>query len=141
MSKNKIRQHQTHTRKELGERKKTKKSFLTKILDRIVTYLFGAEFLENKKNYPILKYLVFLCLLFMIYIAYGYRTEKLVRKVNALQHEVSDLRAEYIFTTGELMFVKKQSHLSDRTKKLGLVSSTTPPHIIITSAENLEKDE
>jgi hypothetical protein len=77
----------------------------------------------------------------MIYIFYGYRSEKQIRKANRLEKEVNELRSEFIFSTGELMFLKKQSNLAEEVKKLGLKASTTPPYNNKTSTENLEKDE
>lgn len=118
--------------------KSNKKRF--QIPTRIGTVLFGAGFLEDKKNAPVLRYIFFLCLIFMLYIFYGYRSEKQIREANKLEKEVNELRSEFIFTTGELMFLKKQSNLSGQVKKIGLKASTNPPYIIKTSVQNIETE-
>ncbi|MCX8080732.1 MAG: FtsL-like putative cell division protein [Bacteroidia bacterium] len=140
MSKNKLRKHTRELHEEkprtYTQTKKSKNRFT--LHKRLSNFLFGAGFLEDARNAPVFRYLMFLSLLFMAYIFYGYRSEKQIRKANKLQKEIQELRAEYIFTTGELMFLKKQSRLSENVKKLGLKSSTTPPYIIKTNKENLE---
>jgi Ca2+/Na+ antiporter len=145
MSKNKIRNTNSlkHEVNSLASEKKSPKlkSSRFNVVSKLSTLIFGAGFLEDKKNTPVLRYLIFLCLLFMIYIFYGYRSEKQIRKANKLEKEVNELRSEFIFSTGELMFLKKQSNLSEEVKKLGLKASTTPPFIIKTSSQNLERDE
>lgn len=145
MSKNKIRNSDPlkHEVKSLPSEKKASKKKISRlnVVSKLGTLIFGAGFLEDKKNTPVLRYLIFLCLLFMIYIFYGYRSEKQIRKANKLEKEVNELRSEFIFSTGELMFLKKHSNLSESVKKLGLKSSITPPYIIKTSSQNLERDE
>lgn len=145
MSKNKIRNTNPlkHEISAMSSEVKVpkKRSSRFNVVSKLSTLIFGAGFLEDKKNTPVLRYLIFLCMLFMIYIFYGYRSEKQIRKANKLEKEVNELRSEFIFSTGELMFLKKQSNLSEEVKKLGLKASTKPPYIIKTSSQNLERDE
>lgn len=80
-----------------------------------------------------LPYIVFLVILAFIYIANRYHAEKVVRQNVELTKEISDLRAEAITTSSELMFISKQSEVSKLVEKrgLGLKESVEPPRKIV----------
>jgi cell division protein FtsL len=106
---------------------------------KIMSFFFGGQFLEDKKNVHLLYFLFFLSALFIVYIYYGYWSEKLIRKANRLQKELNEQRSEYIYMTGECMFLKKQSQLAERAKAAGIYMSVTPPIILLTDSSYIEK--
>lgn len=73
---------------------------------------------------PKAMFVVFICLL---YIANNHWAERMVRKIDALQTEVEELRADYISLKSEYMFAGKQSEVAKRVKAMGLRESRTPP--------------
>jgi hypothetical protein len=74
-------------------------------------------------------YILFLTLLGIIYIGNRFHAEKMVRQINELKIEVSNLRAEQITTTSELMNISRPSEVNAlvESKGLGLKESLEPP--------------
>lgn len=79
-----------------------------------------------KKQFPYILFLVFLA---VVYIANRYHAEKIVRRMQVVQQEIKELRAESITTTAELMFLSKQSEVTRgiRANGLELHESVEPP--------------
>lgn len=87
--------------------------------------------LENyfEEGFPV-KYLpkiLFVMVLGLIYISNTHYGEKTVRKINNIQAEVEDLRADYTTLKADLMFASKQSEVAKKVKELELKESLTPP--------------
>ncbi len=78
-------------------------------------------------------YILFITMLAFIYIGNRYRAEKIVRKTIDLQKELSELRAEAITTSSELMFISKQSEVVKMVEEQGLdlKESVEPPMKIV----------
>lgn len=76
-----------------------------------------------------LPFLIFLCIIGIIYIGNRYHAEKVIRDINKIQEEVKNLRAEEITTASELMKLSRQSEVIKliKEKNLNLVESTDPP--------------
>jgi hypothetical protein len=87
--------------------------------------------LENyfEEGFPV-KYLpkiLFVMVLGLIYISNTHYAEKTVRKINTIQTEVEDLRADYTTLKADLMFASKQSEVAKKVKDFQLKESLTPP--------------
>lgn len=78
---------------------------------------------------PFILYLTFLA---VIYISNRYHAERIFRKVNEIQTEVKNLRAEQITTTAKLMNMSKPSAVSQlvEEKGLGLKELSRPPKVL-----------
>ena len=74
---------------------------------------------------------VFVMALGLIYIGNTHHAEKTVRKINHIQTEVEDLRADYTTLKAELMFSSKQSEVAEKVKPYGLKESLMPPFKIV----------
>ena len=88
--------------------------------------------LENyfEEGFPV-KYLpkiLFVTILGLIYISNTHYAEKTVRKINNIQAEVEDLRADYTTLKSDLMFASKQSEVAKKVKDFELKESLTPPY-------------
>jgi outer membrane murein-binding lipoprotein Lpp len=86
-----------------------------------------------EEGFPV-KYLpkiIFAVVLSLIYISNTHHAEKTVRKINYLQTEVEDLRADYTTLKSDLMFSSKQSEVARRVEVLGLKESLNPPDKIV----------
>lgn len=86
-----------------------------------------------EEGFPV-KYLpkiVFAVVLSLIYISNTHHAEKTIRKINHLQTEVEDLRADYTTLKSDLMFSSKQSEVARRVKALGLKESLNPPFKVV----------
>ncbi len=80
------------------------------------------------QNVPKIAFVVFLCL---FYIGNTHYAEKTVRKINYIQAEVEDLRADYTTMKSDLMYASKQSEVARKVKPFGLEESLEPPHKIV----------
>jgi len=67
----------------------------------------------------------------IVYISNTHYAEKTVRKINAIQAEVEDLRADYTTLKSDLMFASKQSEVARKVKDYGLKESLTPPYKVV----------
>lgn len=75
--------------------------------------------------------ILFVLCLGLIYIGNTHYAEKTVRKINHIQVEVEDLRADYTTLKADLMFSSKQSEVARKVKAFGLKESLTPPHKVV----------
>lgn len=75
----------------------------------------------------VLKVTFFTAALAMPYIYNSHRAERNVRRVDALNKEVKDLRAEYITLKSEHMSASKQSDVAQRLEMFGIEELSSPP--------------
>ena len=78
-----------------------------------------------------LPYMLFVMVLLLTYIGNNHYGEKTHRKVQRLEQEVEDLRADYTTLKADYMYSSKQSEVARRVEPLGLVESQKPPFKII----------
>ncbi len=64
----------------------------------------------------------------LIYISNTHYAEKTVRRINNIQAEVEDLRADYTTLKSDLMFASKQSEVAKKVKAFELKESLKPPY-------------
>lgn len=95
--------------------------------------------LENyfEEGFPVqyLPKILFVMLLGLIYIGNTHYGEKTIRKINHIQAEVEDLRADYITLKSDLMFASKQSEVARKVKVFGLKESLVPPYKVVMKEE------
>ena len=121
-------------KKDVTEKKSTKKKG---ILFKILSAIFGGTFLSNEKSLKHIPYVLFLCLLGLLYIANGYWADGKIRTQNKLIAEIKELRSEYISSKSDLMFISKQSEVAKAVEKLGLREPVVPPmKILVTDSVN-----
>ncbi len=83
-----------------------------------------------EEGFPVqyLPKILFIMALGLIYISNTHYAEKTVRKINVIQADVEDLRADYTTLKSDLMFASKQSEVARKVKALGLKESLKPPY-------------
>jgi hypothetical protein len=86
-----------------------------------------------EEGFPVqhLPKIIFVMALSLFYIGNTHYAEKTVRKINNVQAEVEDLRADYTTMKSDLMFASKQSEVAKKVKVFGLEESLEPPHKIV----------
>lgn len=86
-----------------------------------------------EEGFPVhhLPKIAFVMALGLFYIGNTHYAEKTVRKINNMQAEVEDLRADYTTMKSDLMFASKQSEVAKKVKVFGLEESLEPPHKIV----------
>ena len=84
-------------------------------------------------SFPV-KYLpkvVFVVVLGVFYVWNTHYAERSIRKIDKLETEVEDLRADVTTLEAEYMYGSKQSEVAKKVKALGLVESKEPPYKIV----------
>jgi hypothetical protein len=91
--------------------------------------LIDGTILVRRNMIRQLPYILFLTMLGIVYIANRFYAERMVRKIDELKNTVSNLRAEQITTTSELMNISRPSQVSTlvQERNLGLKESLEPP--------------
>ena len=81
-----------------------------------------------------LPFIIFLCVLVMIYIANSHMAMKNIRRIDNLNKEVKELNWEYKSLKAELMFKSKLTEVADKVDTLGLKVLIEPPKKIIVNS-------
>ncbi|RZK84609.1 MAG: hypothetical protein EOO98_16625, partial [Pedobacter sp.] len=84
-----------------------------------------------------LPFLIFVCVLVMIYIANSHMAISNIRKISTLNKEVKELSWEYKSLKADLMFKSKLTEVAKKVDTLGIKELIEPPKkIIIKSNEH-----
>jgi hypothetical protein len=86
-----------------------------------------------EEGFPVqyLPKILFVLLLALLYISNTHYSEKTVRRIDHVQSEVEDLRADYTTLKSDLMFASKQSEVARRVRTIGLKESKNPPSKVV----------
>jgi len=107
---------------------KSKKSSLFSFIEN--TLKFDSLFSDGlpAKYIP---HTLFLTVIGIFYVGNNHWAEKTIRKIDKIQVEVEELRADYTSLKADYMFASKQSEVAKKVKKIGLKESYTPPYKIV----------
>ncbi|MFC2123645.1 FtsL-like putative cell division protein [Bacteroidota bacterium] len=75
--------------------------------------------------------ILFVTFLTIFYIGNNHYAEKTIRKIEKLELEVEESRADYTSLKADYMFASKQSEVATKVKELGLKENKMPPYKII----------
>ncbi len=102
--------------------------------------LLSGSMVSEKIILSNLGYVALITVLLAIYISNRFHAEKITRQMSKLQREVKDLRAEALATSGDLMYVSRQSEVFKliSEKGLNLEELKTPPYRLIVSTKESE---
>jgi len=87
--------------------------------------ILGGDFLSSG-TFTMLPFLLYISFLAFIYIANNYLAENKTREINQLQHQVKELRYEYINAKSNLTQIEKQSQISKKLNPKGIKENTEP---------------
>jgi cell division protein FtsL len=110
--------------------KETRK--LTETVKRFADFDFSINPDQARKQLP---FLIYLCVLVMLFIYNSHRSEKIIRDTDKLTKEVKDLRSEYISELSELMSESKQSAVAKKLQPFGIKELKNPPSKITYRAD------
>lgn len=99
--------------------------------------LFTEGVVSKESATDMLPYLIFLCVLGMIYIANSHMAMKNIRDIDRLNKEVKELSWEYKSLKSDLMFKSKMTEVAKKVDTLGIKELIEPPKkIVINSNEH-----
>lgn len=86
-----------------------------------------------EKGLPViyLPKILFVTGLLILYIANSHYSEKMIRKIDKLEVEVEDLRADFTTLKADYMYARLQSEVAEKVEPMGLVESSKPPYKIM----------
>jgi hypothetical protein len=126
-----ITQEQPETKKDTVNNPQLKKATETDNQKKRIKVkeIIDGTFLVRENVIRQLPYLLFMTFLGVVYIGNRFHAEHMVREISNLKIEVSNLRAEQITTTSELMNISRPSEVAAlvESKGLGLKESLEPP--------------
>ncbi len=93
--------------------------------------LFTEGVVSKEAATEVLPFLVFLCVLGMIYIGNSHMAITNIRNINKLEKEVRELTWEFKSLKADLMFKSKQTEVAKKVDTLGIKELIEPPKKII----------
>ncbi|MDQ7947649.1 MAG: FtsL-like putative cell division protein [Pedobacter sp.] len=93
--------------------------------------LFVEGVVSKEAATDMLPYLIFLCVLGMIYIANSHMAMKNIRNIDQLNKEVKELSWEYKSLKSDLMFKSKMTEVAKKVDTLGIKELIEPPKKIV----------
>lgn len=106
---------------------KAEPSGKTARMPRALINVLNGSFLTRENVLGNMPFILFCAALMIMYIAYGYQTERIVRNLNSTGTELKELRSEYISVRASLEKKEQQSQVAAGIKELGLHESRVPP--------------
>ena len=132
---NQFRQKVEESDEELELRDEEQPSIKQPVKEGSVTVFFKRLFVDGAVSKEaatdMLPYLIFLCVIGMVYIANSHMAVKKVRDIDKLSKEVNELSWEYKSLKADLMFKSKMTEVAKKVDTLGLKELVEPPKKII----------
>ncbi|MCB9182944.1 MAG: hypothetical protein H6591_03425 [Flavobacteriales bacterium] len=100
--------------------------------------VLNGSFLTRENVLRNMPFILFCAALMLVYIAYGYHTERVVRELERTGAALKEQRAEYITVRAELEKQEQQSQVAGRIGELGLRESRVPPLKIAVAEDQLD---
>ncbi|MDR0693931.1 MAG: hypothetical protein LBF81_01345 [Prevotellaceae bacterium] len=92
----------------------------------IIRRLFSGDLLVNDTLNKHGRYLIYLVVLALLYIAFHYNMAQTVKQARQLEREVKNLQAEYATQASELMRLSKQSEITRMLKERNITTVSAP---------------
>lgn len=90
--------------------------------------ILKANFLISRDSFANWRFIVFCTVLAIVMIASSHNAERKVHKIAGLNHEVRELKSEFVDVRSALMKLKMESTLTSKMANRGIKPSETPPH-------------
>ncbi len=108
-------------------------------VSRGLANVLSGTFLTREKVLANMPFLLFVAGLMLVYIGYGYWTERTERELDRTGTELKEMRSEYITIRSHLEKAERQSQVADDIGGLGLRESRVPPLRITVDRKQSEK--
>ncbi|MBK6627322.1 MAG: hypothetical protein IPJ87_12130 [Flavobacteriales bacterium] len=100
--------------------------------------VLNGSFLTREQVLGNMPFLLFIAGLMLVYIGYGYWTERTVRDLHRTDADLKELRSEYITVRSHLDRTEQQSQVAEDISGLGLRESRVPPRKLTVEPEQAE---
>ena len=133
MAKNTFRAPERIPERAARQKKQRRKLRLASWLNEFI----GLDRLFGEDNaWPIhhIDRILWITALLIVYIGLNHNAERLVRRIQRTQNQVSELRSQATVLQADFDRSGKQSEINKRVAPLGLTDSQTPPHKLVVKA-------
>ncbi len=93
---------------------------------------------ENGLPVRSMPYVIYITLIGILYIGNLHYADRTIRKINKLQIEIEELRADYTTLKSDYMKDSKQSEVARKVEALGLEESVVPPYKVAVNSNELK---
>lgn len=90
--------------------------------------ILKANFLISSDSFNNWKFIVFCTVLAIVMIGSSHNAERKVHRIAGLNHEVRELKSEFVDVRSALMKLKMESTITGKMANRGIQPSETPPH-------------
>jgi hypothetical protein len=101
--------------------------------------VLNGSFLTRDRVLGNMPFILFCAGMMIVYIAYGYHTERVVRDLDSSGSALKELRSEYITVRAQLEKREQQSQVAAGIGSLGLRESRVPPVKVEVTERELKK--
>lgn len=115
--------------KENKEEKKEKVKQKTE--PNLVIQVITGNILTRDSIVNQMPFMLYLSLLAVMYIGYGYYGEKTIRELDKVDRQLKEIKSEYTTTSTKLEVLRQQSKVAEEIEKMGLEESRVPPKKIV----------
>ncbi|MEQ8530864.1 MAG: FtsL-like putative cell division protein [Imperialibacter sp.] len=84
-------------------------------------------------------YALFITVMGIIYIGNRHFSDRTIRKIDNMEAEVEDLRADFTTLKSEYMFASKQSEVARKVKKVGFQETRIPHYKIVVNEDEYKR--
>lgn len=108
-------------------------------LPKVLISILNGSFLTRERLLGNMPFILFCAALMILYISYGYSTERTVRDLHSTDAELKELRSEYITMRARLEKQEQQSQVAAGIGALGLRESRVPPVKLSVDRKEMER--
>jgi hypothetical protein len=101
--------------------------------------VINGQFLTKEHVLGNMSFILFCAAMMIVYIAYGYHTERVVRDLDRTGSALKEMRSEYITVRAQLEKQEQQSQVAAGIGALGLRESRVPPIKVEVTERELKK--
>lgn len=120
---NKFRENKEEKKEKDKVKKKTEPNLLVQV---ITGNILTRDSIVNQ-----MPFVLYIALLMVIYIGYGYYGEKTIRELDKVDKQLKEIKSEYTTTSTKLEVLRQQSKVAEEINRMGLEESRVPPKKIV----------
>lgn len=113
-----------------------KANIVVRLFKKLFSLVGKTDFNDRIFLVTNLRYVLFVSILALFYIANTHYAERNMREVSKLQKELRELESQYMTSKSELMYKSKLTEVAKLVKPYGLRELTKPPQKIIINKTN-----
>ena len=108
---------------------------------RFLVSVLNGEALQREGMFKNISFMVYLVVMMIIYLGYGYYSERSLRELMEADSKLKDKKAEYVTNKSMLEQKKLQSKIAASVSQDGLIESRVSPYKIVTDNSHFEKKD